>query len=540
MSTSKSAGHDGTDGPKVKAPVNHWIVAVTVTLATFMEVVDTSIANVALPYIAGGLSVGRSQSTWVLTCYLVANAIVLPLSGWLIGLFGRKRFYMTCVLLFTISSALCGAAPNIELLILFRVFQGLGGGGLQPSEQGILVDTFPPRQLGMAMAMYGVAVVVAPILGPVLGGYISDNYSWRWIFYINVPIGVLSLFLTNIIVQDPPGMDEEVEKNRQRGLNIDYIGLGLVSVGLGSLEVLFAKGQEWDWFGDPFWRVQTVFVAMVIGLVSFAVWELRHPNPMVNLRLLGERNFFACGVIIYVSFAVLYGANVDTPQMLQELFGYDAFRAGLVLSPSAFFTMAMMPIVGFLLGRKVDARYIIPVGLVCLAGAAYWQAHLNRYTSPYMFIAPRCIQMAGVGMLFVPLNNAAYLYLAKNQINNATGIFNMLRNEGGSLGIAIVTVLSDRRAQMHQLRLAEHVTQLNPALDRWTDYYADVRMIRGGVTRFVAQQDAMGMVSRMIHEQARVMAYLDAFWVFSIMALAALPFVLLMKKSVAHGEVTAH
>ena len=261
MSAASNKGSEG--GPKVKAPVNHWIVAITVTLATFMEVLDTSIANVALPYIAGGMGVGRSQATWVLTSYLVANAIVLPLSGWLMGLFGRKRFYMTCVLLFTISSALCGAAPNIGFLIFFRVLQGLGGGGLQPSEQGILVDTFPQKQLGMAMAMYGVAVVVAPILGPVLGGYISDNYSWRWIFYINIPIGIVSLVLTSIIFQDPPGMDEEVRKNGKRGLDIDYIGLGLVSLGLGSLEVLYAKGQEWDWFGDPFWRAQTASFAAI-------------------------------------------------------------------------------------------------------------------------------------------------------------------------------------------------------------------------------------------------------------------------------------
>ena len=281
-------------------------------MATFMEVLDTSIANVALPYISGGLAVGRSQATWVLTSYLVANAIVLPLSGWLMGLLGRKRFYMTCVFLFTVSSALCGAAPSIELLILFRVLQGLGGGGLQPSEQGILIDAFPPRQLGMAMAMYGVAVVVAPILGPVLGGYISDNYSWRWIFYINIPIGIVSLILTSFIVQDPPGTGEEVRKNWKRGLKIDFIGLGLVSIGLGSLEVLYAKGQEWDWFGDPFWRVQTFFIAMMVGLGAFVVWELRHPDPMINLRLLGERNFLACGLIIYISFAVLYGANVAT------------------------------------------------------------------------------------------------------------------------------------------------------------------------------------------------------------------------------------
>ena len=535
-----NAAPEGGDGPKVRAPVNHWIVALTVTLATFMEVLDTSIANVALPYISGGLSVGRSQATWVLTSYLVANAIVLPLSGWLMGLMGRKRFYMTCVLLFTVSSALCGAAPNIELLIFFRVLQGLGGGGLQPSEQGILVDTFPPRQLGMAMAMYGVAVVVAPILGPVLGGYISDNYSWRWIFYINIPVGIVSLILTSLIVKDPPGMDEEVRKNWKRGIRIDYVGLALVSLGLGSLEVLYAKGQEWDWFGDPFWRVQFFFAATVVGLAAFAIWELRHPDPMVNLRLLSERNFLACGLIIYVSFAVLYGANVDTPQMLQELFGYDAFRAGLVLSPSAFFTMAMMPVVGFLLGHKVDARFIIPFGLICLAGASYWQAHLDLYTSPFMFIAPRCVQMAGVGMLFVPLNNAAYLYLPKDQINKATGIFNMLRNEGGSLGIAIVTVLSDRRSQFHHLRLAEQVTPMNPAVGQWTDYYVRTDMLREGVTRAVAESQAMGQLSQMVREQARVMAYLDAFWVFAIMALAGLPLLLLMKKSVARGGMAVH
>ncbi len=537
-----SAGSDGGKGggPKVKAPVNHWIVALTVTLATFMEVLDTSIANVALPYISGGLSVGRSQSTWVLTSYLVANAIVLPLSGWLMGLFGRKRFYMTCVLLFTISSALCGAAPSIELLILFRIMQGFGGGGLQPSEQGILVDTFPPRLRGMAMAIYGVAVVVAPILGPVLGGYICDNYSWRWIFYINIPIGILSLILTSIIVRDPPGSDEEVRKNWKKGLSIDYIGLGLVSLGLGSLEVLYAKGQEWDWFGDPSWRVQTFSIIMVFGLLSFVIWELRHPNPMVNLRLLGERNFLASGLIIYISFAVLYGANVDTPQMLQELFGYDAFHAGSVLSPSAFATMAAMPVVGFLLGRKVDARLIIPFGLISLAVSSYWQAHLNLYTSPIMFIAPRCIQMLGVGMLFVPLNNAAYLYLPKDQVNNAAGIFNMLRNEGGSLGIAIVTVMVDRRAQFHQLRLAERVRPSAPAVDRWLDYFAQTRMVRGGTTEFVGQQQANGLLSQMVRNQAREMAYLDIFWIFTIMALAALPLVLLMKKSVAQGEAAVH
>ncbi len=526
--------------PAVKPPVNHWVVALTVTLATFMEVLDTSIANVALPYIAGGMAVGKSQSTWVLTSYLVANAIVLPLSGWLIGMVGRKRYYMSCVFLFTVSSALCGAAPSIELLIFFRILQGIGGGGLQPSEQGILVDTFPKSQLGMAMAIYGVAVVVAPILGPTLGGYITDNYSWRWIFYINIPVGIVSLILTHFIVEDPPGMAERVKATRSKGLSVDYIGLSLVSLGLGSLEVIYAKGQEWDWWGDPFWRAQTFTIAAVVGLAAFAVWESYHPNPIVNVRLLRDRNFLACGVIIYLSFAVLYGANVNLPQMLQEQFGYDAFRAGLIMSPGAFFTMAIMPVVGFLIGKKVDTRYIIPVGLVALAVSSYWMGHFTMDASPWSLNLPRCLQMAGVGCLFVPLNNSAYNYLPKDQINNATGLFNMLRNEGGSFGIAIVTTMVDRRTQFHQSRLAEHVTPGNPMVDRWTRYYAPARMARGGVTRWVADQQGFGLMGRMVGQQGRFYAYMDIYIIFAVMALVALPFVFLMRRSVAKGGVSAH
>ncbi len=390
----------------------------------------------------------------MLTSYLVANAIVLPISGWLIGLFGRKRFYMTCVALFTISSALCGAAPSLELLILFRIMQGAGGGGLQPSEQGILVDTFPIQQRGMAMAMYGVAVVVAPILGPTVGGWITDNYSWRWIFYINVPIGILSLFLTSFIVHDPPEMAQEIVRNRRNGLNIDYVGLSLAALGFGSLEVVYAKGQEWDWLGDPFYRAQTFLALTAVGLVLLVIWELRHPAPILNLRLLGERNFAVCGILMYLVFAALYGSNVNLPQMLQELFGYDATRAGLVMSPAAFFTMAAMPVVGLLLGKGMDARVLLPFGLICAAVSSYWSAHLNLDASPFTVVAPRCLLMLGVGFLFVPLNNAAYLYLPKNQINNATGLFNMLRNEGGSLGIAIAATMLERRGQFHQLRLA--------------------------------------------------------------------------------------
>lgn len=534
MSQDSTSGDpsSGEGGGKVKPPVNHWIVALTVTLATFMEVLDTSIANVALPYIAGGLSVGRSQSTWVLTSYLVSNAIVLPLSGWFIGLFGRKHYYMMCVGLFTIASAACGAAPSIGMLVFFRLIQGFAGGGLQPSEQGILVDTFPKAQLGMAMAIYGVAVVVAPVLGPTLGGYITDNYSWRWIFYINIPVGILSLVLTHFIVQDPPEMAEVVRKGRANFWKLDYVGLILVSIGLGSLEVCFAKGQEWDWYNDPFWRAQVFMVGAVVGLTAFVIWEILHPNPIVNVRLLGERNFLACGLIIYLSFSILYGANNVLPQMVQSLFGYDALRAGLVMSPAALCTMAVMPVVGFLLGRKVDGRFLVPVGLICLVVSSVWMTNYTLNSSPHMLNLARCLMMTGVGFLFVPLNNAAYIYLPKTQINNATGLFNMLRNEGGSFGIAIVTIMVDRRSQHHVSRLAETVTPMNPTYYRWLNYYTDVRLTRGGVSRPMAESQAAGLVRQMVNQQAEFWSYLDIYAIFALIAVLTLPFVFLMKKAV--------
>ena len=537
MSVATASGAKGASAsPAVKPPVNHWIVAVTVTLATFMEVLDTSIANVALPYIAGGLSVGKSQSTWVLTSYLVANAIVLPVSGWLVSVIGRKRYYMSCVALFTIASACCGAAPSIEILILCRVLQGLAGGGLQPSEQGILVDTFPRAQLGMAMAVYGVAVVVAPILGPTLGGYITDNYSWRWIFYINIPVGIISLILTYFIVQDPPGMDEKVKAARAKGLSVDYVGLSLVTLGLGSLEVIFAKGQEWDWYNDPFWRAQFFMVSAVVGLACFFAWEYFHPNPIVNVRLLGDRNFLACGVIIYIAFAIIYGANQTLPQLLMELFGYDAFRAGLIMSPASVFTMAMMPVVGFLIAKNVDTRFIVPLGLIALGVSSYWMAGFTLNASPWALNLPRCLMMAGVGALFVPLNKSVYNYVPKDQINNATGLFNMLRNEGSSFGIAITTTMVVRRAQFHQSRLGEHVIPANPMVKVWTDYYTHLRLVRGGVTQWVAQQQGFGMLTQMITRQYRFYAYMDVYIIYAVLAFIALPFVFLMRKSLSKGD----
>ncbi len=358
----------------------------TVTLATFMEVLDTSIANVSLPHIAGDLAVSQDEASWVLTTYLVANAIVLPVSGWASNLIGRKHFYMTCVALFTVSSALCGLAPSLGWLLFFRVLQGAGGGGLQPSEQSILLDTFPGQKRGMGMAIYGVAVLVAPILGPTLGGYITDNYNWRWIFFINLPIGVLSLFLTSIIVRDPPYL--EAERKKRRDFSIDYIGLGLIALGLGSLEILYDRGQIDDWFGSSF--IVTLATVAAVCIVAAVVWELVHPNPIVNLRLLRDRNFAVGCLIMYSTFAVLYGSTILLPQMLQQLYGYTAFTAGLVLSPGGIATMIGMPIAGYLLGKRVDARILIFIGLLAVAAATYWNSLLNLFVSADVIVIRRC------------------------------------------------------------------------------------------------------------------------------------------------------
>ncbi len=360
--------------------INPWVIAVTVTLATFMEVLDGSIANVALPHIAGNLSASADESTWVLTSYLVSNAIILPLSGWLSSLIGRKRFYMSCVVIFTISSFLCGFAPSLGMLVFFRILQGIGGGGLQPSEQAILNDTFPLAKRGMAFAVYGIAVVVAPTIGPWLGGFITDNYSWRWIFYINVPVGVLSIVLTYLLVSDPPYMKRI---DLKQGFRVDYIGLGLLTLGLGSLQIILDKGQRDDWFGSGF--IRTFFVLAVVGLVAAIVWELKAKDPVVDVSMLKNRNFAIATIAMFFLGFVLYASTVLIPQMLQELMGYTAELAGLALSPGGALIMVCMPIVGFLVSR-VDTRYLITFGCTISAASLFvWRAGICSWIS-----RPRC------------------------------------------------------------------------------------------------------------------------------------------------------
>jgi DHA2 family multidrug resistance protein len=517
-----------------KPLINPWIVAVTVSMATFMEVLDTSIANVSLPHIRGDLSATMDESTWVLTSYLVSTAIVLPLSGWLSTLMGRKNFYMLSVLLFTLSSALCGMATSLGQLVFFRILQGIGGGGLQPSEQAILVDTFPPAKRGMAMAVYGMAILVAPILGPTLGGWITDNYSWRWIFYINVPVGILSLFLSNLVVEDPPYLKAQRAALRGRPFQVDYLGLSLLALGLAALEIVLDKGQQEDWFDSSF--IVSLSVVAVAALVSAVIWELRHPNPIVNLRLLKDRNFLFCGIVVFCAFGVLYGSTVLLPQMLQSLMGYSATMAGLVMSPAGIFTILEMPLIGILLGRKVDARWLIITGLLIVSTAAFWMSSLNLEVAPSQVILPRIIQTLGAGLLWVPINTAAYLYIAKEQTNNASGLFNLIRNEGSSFGVAIVSMLVQRFSQFHQNRLIEHVTPLNPLATR---AWQQMSLVGSSGNPMTTSQQGLARMYELIQTQAQILSYLDIFRLFAMASLAVIPLVLLMRRSVAKGGAAA-
>src|SRR6202045_340534 len=437
--------------------VNPWIIALTVTLATFMEVLDTSIANVALPHIAGSLSAGQDESTWVLTSYLVSNAIVLPLSGWLSSIIGRKHFYMGCVALFTISSFLCGLAPNLPMLIVFRILQGAGGGGLQPSEQAILADTFAPAKRGMAFAVYGIAVVMAPAIGPTLGGWITDNFTWRWIFFINIPVGILSLLLTSRLIQDPPYL----RRRKLSETKIDYIGLGFVALGLGTLQVVLDKGQRDDWFESHFILVLSMIAAA--SLIFVVVWEWRHKDPIIDLHLFRDRTFGISNLLMFMLGFALLGSTLLLPLFMQTLLGYSAEQAGLALMPGGFTIMLLLPLVGFLLSRY-SPRWLLVFGLVVLSGSLFHMAGFDLGIDFRTTAIARMLQAVGMAFLFVPINTAAYAFLPREKNNAASGLMNLARNMGGSVGISFVTTMLDRRTQVHMTDLASNLSQSNPAL----------------------------------------------------------------------------
>ena len=475
---------------KLRTPdgrINPWVIAITVTLATFMEVLDTSIANVALPHISGNLSAGADESTWVLTSYLVSNAIVLPLSGWFSSLIGRKRFYMSCVAIFTVSSFLCGLAPSLGVLVLFRILQGIGGGGLQPSEQAILNDTFSLEKRGMAFAVYGLAVVVAPTIGPWLGGWITDNFSWRWIFYINVPVGIISLLLTSVLVSDPPYMKKASVKS---GFRIDYIGIGLISLGLGSMQIILDKGERDDWFSSNF--IVCFFVLMLVGLIAGIIWELREKNPVVDLRMLRNRNFAVATIAMFFLGFVLYASTVLIPQMLQQLLGYTAQLSGMALSPGGAVIMCMMPVVGLLVSR-VDTRILVTFGCLVSSSALFVMAGWDLQLDYRHAVTARMLQSFGLAFLFIPINVAAFAYVPRGKMNMGTGIINLARNIGASVGIATVTTLLQRRTQVHQAQLMEHVNGLSAAYRNMLSG-TQTRLLYAGSGLAEARAQAHGMI----------------------------------------------
>jgi DHA2 family multidrug resistance protein len=511
--------------------VNRRIIAVAVTLATFMEVLDTSIANVALPHIAGSLSAGQDESTWVLTSYLVSNAIVLPLSGWLSSIVGRKRFYMGCVALFTISSFLCGFAPNLPALIIFRILQGAGG-GLQPSEQAILADTFPPAKRGMAFAVYGIAVVMAPAIGPTLGGWITDNYSWRWIFFVNIPVGILSLLLTSRLIQDPPYF----RRRKLRETKIDYIGLGFVALGLGALQIVLDKGQRDDWFESNFILILAIISAA--SLVFVIWWEWPHKDPIIDLHLFRERTFAVSNLLMFMLGFALLGSTPLLPLFLQTLMGYTAQLAGMALSPGGFAIMIFMPIVGWLLSRY-DARYLLVFGLSMLSFSLFHMTNFDLNIDFKTAVYARVLQAIGLAFLFVPINTSAYAYLPREKNNAASGLMNLARNIGGSVGISFVTTMLDRRTQKHLSDLMSHLSGTNAQFQSTLRGMAQ-QFVAHGVSPADAQRQAYASVQNLVQRQATMLSYLDNFHILGYAILAMVPMVFLMKRTRSTGGMAVH
>lgn len=502
-----------------------------------MEVLDTTIALVALRYIAGGLSATVDDGEWVITSYLAANAIILPITGWLSAHLGRRNYFLLSIAVFTLASALCGMATSLGQLIVFRVLQGLAGGGLQPSSQGVLLDAFPVEKQGTAMTLFGLAALLAPVVGPTLGGWITDNYSWRWVFYVNVPVGLLALAACYALLRDPDYLTKQRTELRKQPLRFDSLGLSLLVIVVVSWEVTLSKGQEWDWLSDPFWRVQTLAIFFVVGLIALIVWELRHPNPVVNFRPLWERNFAACCFIIFCAFSVLYAASTSLPALLQSLFGYDALSAGLVMSPAGFFTLVAMPFVGMALGRGADARWLIAGGLLVMAFGNYWMSQMNLDISPGQVIWPRVMLVVGLSMCFAPANVAAYLYTPPLLRGAAVGLLSLLRNEGGSVGTSMAQTIQERRDQFHTLRLGEYLDSFNASVVSFLEQARGVFLQQTGDPS-AAQQLAWQALENLRQQQASSLAYFDVFLLLAIVMLAPLLTVLLMKRSVA--EKGAH
>ena len=507
-----------------------WVVALTVIIPTFIEVMDTSVVNVSLPHIQGSLNAGVDEVTWVLTSYLVSNAVIIPITGWLASIFGRRNYLLFSIVVFTVSSVLCGAAPSLKVLVIARVLQGLGGGGLQPLSQAILLETFPVREHGVAMAVFGMGVVFAPILGPVLGGFITDNWSWRWVFYINVPLGFLAVFMTVLTIHDPPYI-------RARTVRIDHWGLALLTVGLGCLQVVLDKGEREDWFESDF--IVTLTVIAAVALTAFILVELRVAHPVVNLRVFKDSTFAAGNVIMFMGYFCLLGSIVLLPLYLQNLMGYTALWAGLVLGPGGLASLMIMPVAGMLMKRGVRPNRLLAVGLVLAAVSLTLMSRFNLQADFFSAAWPRIVQALGMGLFFVPLSAATYVNIPREQMGNATGIFNLLRNLGGSFGVAFSTTVLSQRSQWHQNMLVDRLTPFDKPFHMAVDKM--LALTGGDPSSFHDRTVALAGVYRETLRHAAMMAFNDTFWLFAWFTAALVPLTFVMrgpKKS--HGVVMGH
>lgn len=511
--------------------VNKWLITVTVMLPTIMEIVDTSVANVALPHMQGSLNAGTDEITWVLTSYLVANAVILPMTGWLSRMFGRKRFLITCICLFTLASVLCGAAPNLGFLILFRVLQGAAGGALIPNSQAILMETFPPKEQGMAMAIFGIGAMFGPIIGPALGGYVTDQLTWRWIFYINFPIGVIAVIMAAFFLFDPDYL-----RHRQK-ISIDYWGLTLLVVGFGALQIVLDKGQQDDWFDSGFIIAFTIIA--VVSLVLLVVVELRHEHPIVNLRLFKYVSYSAGNFLMFIFGFCLYSAIMLIPLFLQTLMGYDATLAGMVLAPGGVVTLCTMPFVGAALSRGVPGRYIVFCGLCIGATAMFIMQGFTLEASYFDFVWPRMVLGLGLGMIFVPLTTTTLSAIPKPEMGGATGMFNLLRNIGGSVGIAVSATLLARFSQLYQNVLVTHANPTNPIFQQKLASISQ-GVIARGVAPAEAQQTALAIIYGTIRRQAGILSFNHIFWILGIAFLLVIPCLLLLRGAKQEGPAAMH
>jgi DHA2 family multidrug resistance protein len=494
---------------------NPWMIAMVVSIATFMEVLDTTIANVALRHIAGSLAADQDESTWILTSYLVSNAIVLPVSGWLANVIGRKRFYMICVGLFTFSSLLCAMSTSLGMMLCARVLQGIGGGGMAPTEQSMFADTFAPEKRAQAFALYGLTVVSAPAIGPILGGWLTDNLSWHWVFLINLPVGLLSLTVVGLLVVEPEVLKRERKELLAKGLNIDVLGLILVVLGFGALQILLDRYELDDGFSSGF--ITTLGVISGGSLLGLVVWELFHPQPVVDVRLIGHRSFgICCGLMFLVGFLLISTTQL-LPQLAQTLLGYDATTSGMTLAVGGIATVFIMPISGVVTGRLIQPKWLILMAVVGTAWSMLAASSLDLSVSFGSISLARLSQVVWLPFLFIPLSAVSYVGLPPDRSNEASALINLMRNLGGSVGVSFVTTMLAERTQFHHARLAEHITAYN-------GFGWDM---------------PLAPINALVQAQASIMSYLDIFWLLGILALVAAPAILLLPR-VPKGAVAAH